>query len=192
MCIITLWAHCTCMYLYCLKNYYYYFLLLFKSRYNIAERLLHVLAISARQSLSLYAVTNINRAVNQPISPPTSHRISRRHYTGKSRLKVVYKIHGKRKLSQKNICRRSIIHDCLTAIQYMHVHMHMRAQARNQGGGSGGSSEPPFSRTPLPKIRTPPPAQTFQLHIWHRIPNMPVSGVVPPIEHTEPTSWVLF
>ena len=30
-------------------------------------------------------------------------------------------------------------------------------------GGSGGSSEPPFLRTPLPQIRTPP--QTSQLHI---------------------------
>ena len=47
-------------------------------------------------------------------------------------------------------------------------------------GGSRGSSEPPFLRTPLPKIRTPPP-QTFQLHTWHRIPLMPISSVVPPI-----------
>ena len=31
----------------------------------------------------------------------------------------------------------------------------VRDQARNQGGG--GSDEPPFLRTPLPKIRTPPP-----------------------------------
>ena len=28
-------------------------------------------------------------------------------------------------------------------------------------GGSGGSSEPPFSRTPLPKLRTPPPRSNF-------------------------------
>ena len=51
-----------------------------------------------------------------------------------------------------------------------------------------------FVRTSLfanPFKNTSPP-QTFQLHIWHRIPIMPISSVVLPIQHTEPTSWVLF
>ena len=45
----------------------------------------------------------------------------------------------------------------------------------------------PF-REPPSKVRPP---QTFQLHIWHRIPIMPIPTVVPPIQHTEPSSWVL-
>ena len=65
-------------------------------------------------------------------------------------------------------------------------------QARNQGGFGGFVRTPLFANPPSKNTNPPPPAQTFQLHIWHRIPNMPVSGVVPPIEHTEPTSWVLF
>ena len=60
-------------------------------------------------------------------------------------------------------------------------------QARNQGvRGVRPFREPHFQKY------EPPPPQTFQLHIWHRIPIMPISGVVPPIQHTEPTSWVLW
>ena len=54
-------------------------------------------------------------------------------------------------------------------------------------GGSGGSDEPPFSRTPLQIMRTPPPLpQTFRQHIWHRIPRMSNSSESTPIQLTWP------
>ena len=58
----------------------------------------------------------------------------------------------------------------------------IKVQARNQGGFGG------FVRTPLfanpPSKNTNPPPQNVHLHIWHRIPIMPIYSVVPPIQHT--------